>query len=300
MAIVTETNDCTYCHREKTGRFVKSGIHSGWSQHMPGMVWSCYDCTPDTLEAPVSPVPNPTVMITSLSPVVRAKAQREGLALLTPLQQEIEGLSIQTADDYLIADGYLGRVCEARKRWASKLAPILDPLAASMRLAKQAMEGAKGLLNEVDKPLEQLELRLRAGMKTFKVEEQRQLQEARQEQERLQREIELKAQQEAAARTAPQRARIAQQRETLEQLAVSVEEETPLAVTGEQSKTRGKRAWRIKDLPAFLRSVASGELESDCVLVNTVVMNRYFKEHGEDMAAWPGVELFDDVIIVKR
>lgn len=285
---------CIYCYREKPGRLLS-------------LKWACYDCKPDIIDLKTDRNPRvitgthmPPTPTSPLTPAVKAKVQKDGLALLQPLQVEIRELVVTTPEQYEQADQLLTRVREARRRWLGKLSPILDPLAETMKSAKKAMDGAKALLNEADKPLEQLELQVRGAMKTYKIEEARQIREAQDEQALLQQEIAATAAREAAARTAPQRARIAQQRENLEALADAVTLETPAKTIVDNSGTRTKPAWRIKDHAEFLKYVGDGTLPADCVLVNTVKMNAYFKDDPEGMKAWPGIEIFDDITIVAR
>lgn len=275
---------CVYCYRDKPGRLLDKR-------------WACYDCKPDTID--VSVVPSGAYN-KALSAVTIARIKKDGISLVTPLQEEIQGLVIQSPEDYEGADALLTRVREARRRWSGKLAPILDPLAETVKFAKKAMDGAKAHFLEADKPLEQMELSIRAKMKDYKLEEVRLQNIAIQEQRRLQQAIDRAAEAEAAAATASQRRRLTATREALEKQSDAVADETPAQARVEGSTTRTKPNWRIKYLSQFLVAVADGTLPAECVTINTVEMNRQFKLDPEGMKAWPGVEIFEDVIIVGR
>lgn len=297
------THECIFCHRTKTGRFIKSSISTGWSQKLAGgMNWSCYDCTPDKLEGVTVPkataAPSPTV--STLTPVVKARVQKEGAQLLAPIQSEVQGLIIKTEDDYLSADAILGRIVEVRKRWTAKLAPILDPLARVLKEAKAAQAGAKALFDEADKPMGVLEESVRGKMRNFKLEEAHMLREQREEQDRVNRAITQAAEREAQARTAPQRAKAIIQREGLEQMAETLAVEAVTAVSATNSGTRTRENWRVGDMTMFLRAIADGELDLDCILLNMPKLNRQWRDDAQGMKSWPGIETFDDVTIVRK
>lgn len=301
MRMASDTKlQCVYCYKTKSGRFVRRRSNTGFSQNLNKPLWACYDCEPDTskeLETMANTQQATTVI--DLNPVTRAKVQKEGLTLLDPLKREMTALKVTTPEEYTYADGLLTKIREARKRWASKLAPIIDPLAETLRSAKKAMEGSKALLNEVDKPLEQYEEHVRREMKVFKVEEARQLREAEQEQIRLQAEIEEKARK-AAETKGPAKAKILRQIGGLQSMQSTIQTEQAAPVQAEGSGTRTKENWRVPDIKVLAKFVADGTLPADCILVNSPRMNAYFKANPEEMKAWPGVEIFTDVVIVAR
>lgn len=234
--------------------------------------------------------PMPTAL--TISPTVRAQALKEGTALLNPLKDDIQGFLVKTPGDYQVADELLTRVITARKRWADKLAPILNPIKKAIKEMQDAGKGAKELLDEVDEPLEQYETHLRSQMKAFKVEEQRQITAQAQEQRRLQAEADRLA----VRVSTPQVKRALTQ--TLQRLEQA--EPVPEPTVAEGTGTRTKPAWKIADWAKFLNAVGSGDLPDDCVIPNQVRMNQYFKEDPEQMKSWPGISIFEDVIIVKR
>lgn len=228
------------------------------------------------------------------------KMKKEGVTLLRPLRDEVDSLTVTTAEEYEAADNLLARIAQARKTWKAKLSPIIDPLNDALKAAKKAMDGAKTLHKEADEPLEQLELTVRGQMKAFKLEEHRQLQEAQREQERLQAALQEQLEREATARTAQQRAKATVQREVLEQRVEQAVEAAPAAVYVENSSTRVSRKVRVSSLRDLLQGILDGYVPEDCVEVRMPRVNAYFKEHGEAMASWPGVVVEDDVTIVRR
>lgn len=224
--------------------------------------------------------------------------KRQGLPLLSIKAKVIAVRAPKTQEQYEDADQLLGQVSVALKKWDAMIEPILGPLKRAEREIKSAMAGSKALDKEIRTPLEEMSDMLRAGMKSFKVEEQRQIQEQQREREQIQRELER--QQEVAA-TAPR----AQTRQKAEQNIAAIEsrlESDPeiIPTSGIFSGTRSKRAWRVVNADEFYTAVAANDIPREAAPVDAVYMNRMFKEHGEALGTWPGVEIFDDIIIAKR
>lgn len=221
-------------------------------------------------------------------------AREEGLAFLPPLQAAISTLKVVDEDSYLVADAMLGKIQHARKRWAARIGKIIDPM-------WEALKSGRELKNEVDKPLEQLELSVKSAMKTFKLNEQRQIQAALDEEARLRDLAAQKERLETVAKTQPMKERLRQARESLEEQAEEqVAKQTP--VLAMSSSPRTVRKWRITNRTAFLLGVINGIIPPQMVEVNTVEVNRLHRQSllQDQVEAWPGVEGYDDVVIAGR
>lgn len=228
-----------------------------------------------------------------------AEQTREEVQTITsPILARTTQLQVTNAASYAVADGLLARLREARKTIEIKLSSILDPI-------NEARKAALELKHSLDDPLETAETSLRAQMKTYKLSEHRQALEAerkaREESARLSREAEEKRQKELAAKSAPMRARLANQRIELEQKAAevaSVPIPTPVKVAN--SSTRTVKCWRVTDFSALVKAAAdpASQVPEDALALNTVAINAYFRDHQEEVGKWPGVELYDDIRIV--
>lgn len=222
------------------------------------------------------------------------KARDEGLSLIDPLQAAVAELAITTEDEYLVADAMLGRIQAARKRWSARIGKIIDPL-------WEALKSGRELKNEVDKPLEVLEGKVKGAMKAFKLEEAKRIQAAAEEEERLREEAAAKERAEEAAKTQPMKARLALARQKLEDKAeAAAEAQTPVIAAA--STTRMTKKWRIIDQDAFLMGVALKKIPAMALTVNTVGVNQIFKQPGGHaiVAKFPGVEVYDDIDVVGR
>lgn len=245
---------------------------------------------------PVAPAPPP-----ALPPAHREK----GLQLIAPLQRETRALSITDEPSYLRADGLLGRVVTARRTWAALLSPVTAPLKRALTAAKEAMEGARDLNREIDGPMEEMERRIKDAMKDYKIEERYRLLEAQRareaEEQRIAQEAQALEERARAARTAPMRERLAKRREDLVRQAEVLEQQPePTPVVASTSTTRTTPSWRIADLHLFLAAVIRGDIPDNAVAVDRVLVQAMFRDNPAAVGAWPGVELYDEVIIVRR
>lgn len=229
----------------------------------------------------------------ALSPSIQ-KARTEGLALIDPLQTAVTDMTITNEDQYLVADAMLGRIQAARKRWTARIGLIIDPL-------WEALKSGRELKNEVDKPLEVLEGQVKQAMKTFKLEEQRQIQAAKDEEDRLRNEAARKEQAATVAKTAPMKARLEQARQQLEDKADDASAKQ-IPVAANASSTRATKKWRVTSGKKLILAIAAGVVPEMAVSINTVGINQLFRAKGgpDALAEWPGIEVYDDIDIVGR
>lgn len=260
-------------------------------------------------KAPVVPVTIPNTLT----------VRTQGAQLLTPLTRGVQALSVRTATQYLDADEWLGRIRNARARWVQLMEPIVGPNERALKELKDQQKGIKTLNAEVDGPLEQLEMRVKGEMKAFKIIEQQQIEERRQAQEEeaaaLRREAQVKAMREAEAKTAPMKAKLAEQRAVLEAKAVAVESDPDVdlnPVKGAGSVSRKVPKVRITDLTTFLAAMQDYAPKADLYefwhppqslidveALTSAVMAIYRKQPGI-VKSWPAIEEYTDVIIAGR
>lgn len=229
-------------------------------------------------------------------PPTLIKTKAEGAKLINPLKEQADELTVETAEDYTIADELLGRIRSARKVWEGKMETVLAPL----RTAKTAADTLK---REVDRPLMMLETDIKDKMLAFKREEQRLLDKARQEADaatqKLTRKIEETATRETNARTQQMRDRLTIQRETLEEELGEVMAETPVEVKGTSSQVRKVKKWRAPDVLAIAKAIAAGTVPADVLQLNAVRVNAQMTQDASVVAAW-GFEVYEDLLIAGR
>lgn len=291
---------CDICHQDKQGRQITDAL--------TGAKWfMCYDCKRASGEesGTVTKTQSGTVIITQPSAVSLAKAKQGGVQLVTPLREDVQELlelplDEMTEEHYSQLDVMLSRVGKARKSWRDRLAPILDPLKDAIRAAKKATEGTDALFKEVDSPMEQMESAIRLKMKDYKTEEYRLKQIADREQQNAARLLQEAAEREAAAKTPKQQQKAQAQRIQAEVQLEQTVERAPVTTYAENSTTRVKKTWKIKDMAKFLAFIAENEELFPCVEVRSPEMNKRYKDDPEGMQSWPGIDIVDDVTIVRR
>lgn len=273
---------------------------------------------------PATQPPNPALV----------RARTEGIQLVSPLKPAVDALigqNILTDEDYIHADALLARIKTARALWATKLSPIRGPIDKAITELKNSLVGVKALDAEVDGPLAILQEKVRGAMTSYKIEEARQIQEAQEkadaEAQRIRDEANRKAQQATQAKTPQLRAKLEQARADLEVKATQVETQTPIPVQGASSSTRSVQKVRISDPVAFVaalkayspragiyelghppltilthKTLRSGEMREDDSPLDAMraEVSKIFSVQPGVVASWPGVEVFDDVIIASH
>lgn len=305
--MATETYHCVVCKKNRPGRFTRvkepGTIGKGWPSRGKGLpAWYCYTCLPagsgsdETKDTPM-PVKTPApVVLAKMGDL--SKTKQEGLAVVSPLQVQVDTLEVLTAEDYALADTLLARVRTARKTWNERMERIIRPI-------RTGLDELYSLNREVDKPLMRLEESVKGQMKEFKLIEQREIAAAEQKKfeavEKLRREAEEKQRQAEAARTPQVRGRLMVSSERLQQAAVVVEQqETQAPVQAVSSSSRKLKVVKVKDILAFCGAIADGAIPHDMIIVHPGPLAKAYKENPEEVAQWPGIEIVDDVQIVGR
>lgn len=274
--------------------------------------------------APTPPPPPDPEMI---------RKRAEGMALIAPLKPKVVALTITCDADYLMADHLLNDIKTKRAIWATKIDPIRDPILEAIEKLKLSLVGVKALDTEVDTPMAMLEGDVKEKMKDYKIEEARQIREARQLQDeaarKLREDAEKKRVQEEAARTPQMKAKLAQARADLETQAQIVEMPTQATtpVKAVSSTVRTVQKVRVHDVDAFLSALAhynpvagvykmklppmslitlhtqrTGEQVAEGSALDKIEaeISKIFSTQPGVVTSWPGVELYDDVIIAGR
>lgn len=259
------------------------------------------------------------------------RARTDGIQLLSPLAPAVQALTIEDAEGYIHADALLARIKTARALWKSKMDPIRGPIDKAITELKNSLVGIKALDAEVDGPLEKLQERVRQTMTDYKIEEARQIRQAQIEQEekanRFRLEAAKKAQQATAAKTPQLKAKLEQARADLESTATLVEAQTPTPVQAASSSTRTVQKILIEDPVAFVASLKAyqpragiyelghppltilthktlrnGEMREDDSPLDAMraEVSKIFSVQPGVVATWPGVKVYDDIIIASH
>lgn len=255
----------------------------------------------------LTPSPKPHVVPTMLP----AGVEERGSSLLAPLQPSVEALEVLTAEDYEEADRLLSRVQVARKSWAAEMyGPESDPKKQTGPIPsiRRGLDQLYALNRKIDQPLEALETSIKGKMKSFKLEEQRQLQAAERakqdEIDRKQREADALTAKALSAATPQLAGRFANQASRLDDQIEEVKA-TPLAapVQGFSSQVRTKKKWRVAKMSDFLTACLDGTLGLEWATISPegkATLDQVLKDDPDSLAAYPGIEVYDDINIVGR
>lgn len=234
--------------------------------------------------------------------LIRMKA--EGSRLITPLEADVEALTVTSPEEYEAADVLLGDISKARKEWGSKIDPIREPLQEARAAADKALKATNALFREVDTPLEILERRVKRLMADFKLEEQRAIEEARQAEAEAARELEEAAEREANARTKEMRERLARQRQQAERTLEKAAQAAPEETKGEHSTAKTVKLWRLRERDdvaiIIAKAIISGQIPTAVLSVNAAFVQQQFRMDPTVVAQWPGFEVYEDIQIAKR
>jgi hypothetical protein len=226
------------------------------------------------------------------------KARSEGMGLLSPLKSEVLSLEIQDEEGYQMADILLSRVMTARKTWLGRINPIVKPIYDSLQLL-YALRG------DFDDPMKEYEAAIKGKMKTYKLEEARQLRIA--EDARLKkidddrRAAEEKQAKADAAKTKGMKQKLETQAAALIQNAEILEVGGPAqGATATHSTVRSKKKAEVTDLVALLKGIIAGKVPDDLISINQVELNSAYRIDAEEVASWPGITIVDDINISGR
>lgn len=285
------TYKCTLCDKDRPGRFTRRKIAAGggWSQNLDIPNWYCYRCLPEG-EGRGEETPMPAKQ-TAVARVDQQAMKQEAVILIQPFANAVDALTIESEAEYHAADQLKAQIRTARKNWVARIEKIIRPI-------RQGLDELYELNRDGDRPLGVLEDKVTDSMKEYQIKKLQAARAVERERERLQAEADAKLKAAETAKTPQMRgrlqtaaARVIQQAETIQ---------TPQPVFAEHSSVRPVKRVRIVGLNAFLKGIVDGYVPADCIDVLQGKLNAYLKDDPEGMAAWPGVEVYDDVQIVGR
>lgn len=286
------TYKCTLCDKDRPGRFTRRKIAAGggWSQNLDIPNWYCYRCLPEG-EGRGEETPMPAKQ-TAVAPRVDPQAMKqEALTIIQPYADAVDTLTIESEDEYHAADLLKAKIRSARKMWTARIEKIIRPI-------RQGLDELYELSRDGDRPLGVLEDKVTDAMKVYKVKELQAARAVERERERLQAEADAKLKAAETAKTPQMRGRLQTAAARVQQQAQTIQ--APAPVFAEHSSVRPVKKVRIISHGAFLKGIVDGYVPADCIDVLQGKLNAYLKDDPEGMAAWPGVEVYDDVQIVGR
>lgn len=250
----------------------------------------------------LAPIAPPVTLPSMIPPDVEQK----GLRLLAPIKS-IEGLEVKTPEDYEQADRLLGNVKRVRHAWQVEMYGA-DGKSGPIPSIRSGLDQLYALNRKIDGPMEQMETSIKAKMTAFKREELKLLQQAeevRQAEIRRLKVIEDEAIRKAQEAATPQlKGRlVVQANKAMLAQAVIQEEERVQPIQGYASSTRVKKKWRVANMQAFAAACLDGTFHPEWLEISVVgkaALDAALKEDPDGLAAWPGVETYDDISIVGR
>lgn len=216
-----------------------------------------------------------------------AKTKAKVSALVPVLTAQFASLvgvgTIEDDEQYAQADKMLGQVVTARKSWSTRMEDIVRPISDGLqRLYK--------LNREVNKPLEELENKIKRAMGEYKLAEARRIREENDAKEHERQQLEARK---AVLKTPAAIERVQAQIEEVEAFE-------PVRVMGQHSAARPVQRVRVLDVQALCAAIGSGLVPVDCVEIRQPRLNAYLKDDADSVKEWPGIEVYDDVDIAAR
>lgn len=216
-----------------------------------------------------------------------AVVRKEAGKVTSPLMRELEGIEIVDAESYQSADKFLGKCRAAIKIVDEKLDPIIEPI-------RKGLDKLYALKRELHEPLDDAVKAVKGKMAKWQLEEKRK----RDEEEKKRREEEQRL-----VRLAEERERAGKSTAVVEKRLEALQEEAekPVEVVrGKASSVRFVKKWRVTDLRKLVCAVADMDVPIEVLTVDARVMQEKFEENRPEVAAWPGVEMYEDVGIAGR
>lgn len=254
-----------------------------------------------SITAAITPSLSP-VSDSSITKTAHVEADK-ALALVPTYQARVEALTVQSDEDYAIADAILGQINDLRKGWGGIWKRVQTKVVKPIR---DGLEELYKLNRDVDGPLEALATGVRAKMTAYQREKLRLQQDQerrdREERERLEREAEEKRKKAEAAATPQLRGRFQAQAEQLETKAQQIEDAEPIELaSGSSSSSRRQKAVEL-DAAMLMVGMIEGTVPMDLIDWESLKRDvlRRWKLDAETVESWPGVQIVDDINVVSR
>lgn len=236
------------------------------------------------------------------------QARRESTLISSSITGRVDSLEVLDDSSFAVADSYLVLLHNAQVRIEEKFSTALSPAKETLDAAKRTHKAIQDLMNEALQHIQDSQASLRSRMKEYRTLEARRIELERRDrgiQERkAQQELEALQRKEGAAKTEAMRSRIASQREQLElqtaEKLVTRPEAVPVRVAG--STTRTVKKWRVTDIVALTRAALdpASPVPQSILGVDREALDYCFRTGQSAVEKWPGVEVYDDIQIVRR
>ena len=226
------------------------------------------------------------------------KTKKEALIQSRPLLTQATALLVVDEPSYIAADDLRSKIKASRKVFWDRITKAVTP-------AYQALQELYSIRNDLTKPLDDADVVITDKMKAFKrIEAERVREEERRrelEAAKLREQAAEKLRREETAKTTQMQAKLAMQREALEEKAEEVETRPIETVKAANSGTRSVLKIRVLDRLALIKAVAAGEFPDDVLDVDMSVLNSYLrtKQVDAESAKAIGCEVYEDVQIVS-
>jgi hypothetical protein len=229
--------------------------------------------------------------------LVKTKTEIQKMAL--PIVAQAKFLQVVDNNSFMLADTLRSQIKKAQKTIKDRLAVIIRP-------AYETLQALYTFQKELIDPLEEADVMITSRMKTYKTEESRRISEENrvfiEKQEALAREREEAERRLAEAKNKHVAAHAIKQMQKVEEKMEAVAPVTaPVAAIS--SGTRTVKKWRVTNLKELLKAIVSGEIPEDIIQINESAFNAYFRADDADKTAikgWPGIKVYDDVLIVSK
>lgn len=236
------------------------------------------------------------------------QARKESTLISSSITGRADSLEVLDDSSFAVADSYLVLLHNAQVRIEEKFSTALSPARETLDAAKRTHKAIQDLMNEALQHIQDSQASLRSRMKEYRILEARRIEMEKRDREiqerKAQAELEVLQKREESARTESMRSRIASQREQLELQAAenmaARPEAIPVKVAG--STTRTVKKWRVTDIVALTRAALdpTNPVPQSILGIDREALDYCFRTGQSAVAKWPGVEVYDDIQIVRR
>lgn len=235
------------------------------------------------------PTPTPDLSLIPISESTAIAATKSTyFDLISQVTTPATGIVVSSPEEYDAADSRLSRVRETKKSVQLKLEEEIRPRYLTL-------ESWYSLQRELIGPIDAAEKSLKHKMADYQLRLARQKAEADRIRDEETRRLSQEAQKALTAANNPQlsavdRARAKFQATKAVTQAQEVKEVVSIPeVKGTSSTFIPTESWKVTDLKAFLQGVINGTVPLECVQVQVVNMNMFWKMNRERVKGWPGV-----------
>lgn len=217
---------------------------------------------------------------------------------MRPVAEQVNSLTIRDAAGMVLADQLLSKCSAAEKAIEERIDKILKPL-------NSAVTEIRKFKRELLRPIEQAEMAVREKMSEYREREKAAVAEA---EDQRRHEEEAIRQQQATIQKKVDEAKTLATRRLLENRLLQSQaklaeiqaqpEPAPVVLAGSTSRTDKKVT--VTDMLAFLIGIGAGKIPLELVSINQVALNRAYKEDPVKVMRWPGVQIEEETVIVRR